>query len=69
MPRAPFRPSEYQFFKNCVSFLRLTFSVRNVSNKDDYLNALEQADLTGDYTKLYILLFQILLRRSAELCS
>ena len=49
--------------------MRLTFSVRNVSNKDDYLNALEQADLTGDYTKLYILLFQILLRRSAELCS
>lgn len=40
-----------------------------VEEKDDYLNALEQADLTGDYTKLYILLFQILLRRSAELCS
>jgi Fic family protein len=40
-----------------------------VDEKDDYLNALEHADLTGDYTKLYIVVFQILLRRNAELCS
>lgn len=40
-----------------------------VEEKDEYLTALEHADLSGDYAKLYILFFQILLRRNAELCG
>ena len=48
---------------------RITPLYIKVEEKSEYLDALEHADLTGDYTKLYILLFQILLRRNAELCS
>lgn len=48
---------------------RITPLYIKVEEKSEYLDALEHADLTGDYTKLYIFLFQILLRRNAELCS
>lgn len=48
---------------------RITPLYIKVEEKNEYLDALEHADLTGDYTKLYIFLFQILLRRNAELCS
>lgn len=48
---------------------RITPLYIKVEEKSEYLRALEHADLTGDYTKLYIFLFQILLRRNAELCS
>ena len=40
-----------------------------VEEKNEYLAALERADLEQDYVPLYILLFQLLLRRCAELCS
>ena len=48
---------------------RITPLYIKVEEKSEYLSALEHADLTRDYTKLYIFLFQILLRRNAELCS
>lgn len=40
-----------------------------VEEKKDYLAALEKADLEQDYVPLYILMFQLILRRCAELCS
>lgn len=48
---------------------RITPLYIKVEEKSEYLNALEQADLTNDYTQLFIFLFRILLRRNAELYS
>lgn len=40
-----------------------------VEEKKDYLAALEKADLERNYVPLYIFMFQLILRRCAELCS